>query len=200
MSSPNIEQELAAITTIIKAIEALDEEGTKRVIRYVFDHLKLSIDPDETSRGGAKSQDLAFDTRLPTAKEHSDRLVDIRTLREEKQPATDVQMVLIVAYYLAELAPPSLRKESITVTDVTEYFKQAGYPLPKEARFTLTNARNAGYLDAIGNGQYKLNPVGHNLVVHKLPRSTADGERRKIKTVKRKTRPAVKARKSSKKH
>jgi hypothetical protein len=35
---------------------------------------------------------------------------------------------------------------------------------------TLVNAKNAGYLDRIASGQYRLNPVGHNLVTHKLPR------------------------------
>jgi hypothetical protein len=28
--------------------------------------------------------------------------------------------------------------------------------------------KNAGYLDSAGTGQYKLNPVGYNLVVHRM--------------------------------
>ena len=35
---------------------------------------------------------------------------------------------------------------------------------------TLPNAKSAGYFDAVGNGEYKLNAVGHNLVVHSMPR------------------------------
>jgi hypothetical protein len=198
MSSPNIEQELTAITTIIKALDDLDESGRIRVIRYVFDHLKLSTDHFETHSGNVRDQSL-LDTQLPTAKEVPQRILDIRTLREEKQPSTDVQMVSLVAYYLAELAPQAMRKDSISAGDVTEFFKQAGYPLPKDARFTLTNARNAGYLDAVGNGQYRLNPVGHNLVVHKMPRAGSEAEAKSARAGRKNRKPAVKARKTNKK-
>jgi hypothetical protein len=37
----------------------------------------------------------------------------------------------------------------------------------------LVDARGAGYFDSAGRGKYKLNPVGHNLVVHKLPKKKA---------------------------
>jgi Transmembrane secretion effector len=39
---------------------------------------------------------------------------------------------------------------------------------------TLTNAKNAGYLNALERGRFKLNPVGHNLVAHKLPSRDAE--------------------------
>jgi hypothetical protein len=47
-------------------------------------------------------------------------------------------------------------------------FKSAVFKLPADASFTLVNAKNAGYLDSIGGGQYKLNPVGYNLVAHRM--------------------------------
>lgn len=81
-------------------------------------------------------------------------------------------MAAIVAYYLAELAPKEERKTEITAADLEKYFKQAGFRLPKEARFTLVNSKSAGYLDAGSkSGGYKLNPVGYNLVTHGLPSS-----------------------------
>jgi hypothetical protein len=77
--------------------------------------------------------------------------------------------------------------------DIKKYFVQANYELPTAPpRMTLVNAKNAGYLDAISNGQYRLNPVGHNLVVHKLPRN--DGNAGPAK----KKRPAVKKTKKKK--
>lgn len=75
-------------------------------------------------------------------------------------------MAAIVAYYLAELASPSERKDTVSTADLEKYFKQAGYPLPKALRVTLANAAAAGYFDAVARGKYKLNPVGYNLVVH----------------------------------
>jgi hypothetical protein len=56
--------------------------------------------------------------------------------------------------------------------DVETYFKDAQHPLPANSGMTLTNAKNAGYLESAGSGQFKLNPVGHNLVVHTLPRTS----------------------------
>jgi hypothetical protein len=82
-------------------------------------------------------------------------------------------MAAVVAYYLSELAPPGERTETIGTAEVQKYFKQAGYPLPKVPRVTLANAAQAGYFDSAGTGQFRLNPVGYNLVVHSLPRKAA---------------------------
>jgi hypothetical protein len=80
-------------------------------------------------------------------------------------------MAALVAYYLSELAGDDERKDAINAADLEKYFKQAGFKLPKAIPQTLLNAAAAGYFDALGNGQYKLNPVGYNLAVHGLPRS-----------------------------
>ena len=60
--------------------------------------------------------------------------------------------------------------DSFVAGDIKRYFKPANFPLPTGRHdVTLNNAKNAGYLDAIGEGKYRLNPVGDNLVAHKLP-------------------------------
>jgi hypothetical protein len=80
-------------------------------------------------------------------------------------------MVAVLAYYLANLAPPHERRDYIVPDDIKKYFPQANFELPTGSpNVTLVNAKNAGYLDGIGAGKYRLNPVGHNLVTHKLPR------------------------------
>jgi hypothetical protein len=78
-----------------------------------------------------------------------------------------------------KLAPTPDRKAEITKSDVERYFKAAGFNLPADATFTLNNAKNAGYLDSAGAGQYRLNPVGYNLVAHRMG-SDAEEERRPI--------------------
>ena len=90
-------------------------------------------------------------------------------------------MAALVAHYLAELAPLEDRKDTIDTSDVTNYSKQAGYPLPQRPKQTLPNARAAGYFDLAGSGKYRLNPVGHNLVVHGLPRAGSSVTRRRPK-------------------
>ena len=113
-------------------------------------------------------------------------VIDIRSLCDQKRPGSDVEMAVIVAYYLSELVPEDARRETIRTADITTYFKQAGHPLPSEPRFALKNAKVAGYLESAGHGQYKLNPVGHNLVAHTLPRAEGDAAPRSSKKRKRK--------------
>lgn len=166
----SIEKELEAIKTITSALRPFAADARLRILHYATQHLGITTGiakPTNISpKTAAVSEPTAQSTESP-----QQRVIDIRTLRDEKQPKTDVQMAAIVAYYLAEVAPLDDRKDAIKPEDISKYFKQAGHPLPKVPRFTLTNARTAGYFESAGDGAYKLNPVGHNLVVHGLPKS-----------------------------
>jgi hypothetical protein len=87
---------------------------------------------------------------------------------------------LVLAYYLAHLAPAHERRDHIVADDIKKYFPQANFELPTGSPGgTLVNAKNAGYLDGSGGGKYRLNPVGHNLVTHKLPRDEGSGPTRR---------------------
>lgn len=167
--SSSIEKELEAIKAITGALEPFEAEARLRILQYATQHLGIKTDLPESRNetGSTTGSQNAGDQQSVTSQR---KVVDIRTLRDEKQPKTDVQMAAIVAYYLAELASDD-RKDAIYPEDISKYFKQAGHPLPKEPRFTLVNAKTAGYFESVGNGAYKLNPVGHNLVVHGLPKT-----------------------------
>ena len=110
---------------------------------------------------------------------------DIRSLRTAKNPKSDNEMAALVAYYLKHLAPPEERKESIATADIEKYFVQANYPLPKQPRLTLANAKNAGYFDPAERGFFKLNPVGHNLVAHGLGKDGGDSVPSRIRKTKK---------------
>jgi hypothetical protein len=94
--------------------------------------------------------------------------VDARSFFSEKAPSSQAEAIAVAAYYLSELAPPEMRTPSIDGRHATEVFRQAKYPLPKRMSQVLVNAQNAGYLARVGPGEYKLNPVGFNLVEHAL--------------------------------
>jgi hypothetical protein len=96
--------------------------------------------------------------------------VDIRSFFEEKSPSSDVEAAAVAAHYNQYLADTEHRRDTINAASLQEAFRLARWPLPKQTAFTLVNARNAGYLDSIGEGQYRLNPVGYNLVEHTLRR------------------------------
>jgi hypothetical protein len=95
--------------------------------------------------------------------------LDIRSFFNSKQPATDVEAAAVTAYFYKYVAPENDRRESINSNVLQEAFRMARRPLPKVVRYTLQNARNAGYLDTTGGGgEYRLNAVGYNLVEHTL--------------------------------
>lgn len=183
----NEDAELKAINTMVAALSPLKEEQRLRAIEYVlrrFNAVTLQAPPVAPSSIGyapTPTSAAPFTTATPS-------IVDIRTLREQKDPKSANEMATLVAYYLSELAPPTDRKSEISTAEVERYFKSAGFKLPADARFTLVNARNAGYLDSAGSGQYKLNPVGYNLVVHRMGKAD-DGKsevRRRPKAARKK--------------
>jgi hypothetical protein len=196
----DIETELQAIKAIIGALEPLQSETRNRVIDYVFKKLGITaptaVPPVAVPRATAP-EGMPLHVTPSSADTTPGRQADIRSFTTEKGPSTVSQMVAIVAYYLAHLAPEQERRNTITGDDINTYFVQAGYPLPTATpSMTLSNAKNAGYLDVADRGQYRLNSVGHNLVVHKLP--TGDNGSKRPRVRKRK-KPAEKAASRSKK-
>lgn len=164
ISEQNPDLELHAIQTILSALKPLDGEARQRVISYILQRVKLPVatnNPDISSSTPSIQSAIA---QTPTFS-----VTDIRTLKTQKNPRSASEMSALVAYYLAELAPVEERKATIDRADVEKYFKQGGFILPKAIKQTLLNATKAGYFDSLGDGKYKLNPVGYNLVVHGLP-------------------------------
>ncbi len=165
------DKELEAIRHIIGSLSSLDPDARKRVLHYILRRLDIDIQDSELLTEQQiplhEKQDKGFIAGvLPKS------MTDIRSLKEEKDPKTAIEMAVLVAYYLSELAPKNERKENINSNDIKKYFKQAGFPLPMvDPVYTLRNAKNAGYLDFTGNaGVYEINPVGYNLVAYNLPK------------------------------
>ena len=165
--------ELQAIRAVLGALVPLKREGRTRVLDYVLKRLGMTgerLSPASTSPSLTNSVD-AYVT-IPTS-ELRGQPNDIRSLTKEKAPRSPNEMAALVAYYLTELAPEPYRKQTINADDIKTYFKQAQFRLPSSPQMTLINAKNSGYLESSGTGQYRLNPVGYNLVVHSLPAETS---------------------------
>lgn len=162
--------EVSAIRAVLSALEPLNADARERVIGFVFHRLGVSWPGAPLSSPHDRPR-----AELPTPISSASRGIelrpaDIRSLREQKNPHSAIEMTALVAYYLENLAPPGERKTEFSRTDLVRYFKHAAFPLPKSPDMTLVHTRNAGYIDAAGRGLYRLNPVGHNLVAHALPR------------------------------
>jgi len=169
-----------SIDQVLQALEPLDESARKTALLAVCSHLKINVGqmsgvvavPSGTVIQGVtpnSPQNLIVPASSPRM------LVDIRALKEEKKPTSSKQMACLVAYYLQEHAPETERKDTVSASDLEKYFKQAGFKLPQHLQQVLPDAKSSGYFDSGTRGEYKLNAVGYNLVVHNLPSNTAGG-------------------------
>ena len=163
MTENTQDAEIKAISSVIEVLSPLEREAQERIIAYVLQRLGL-----QDLGGPAEIRSTTTEESIPTQRETT-ATIDIRTLKETKKPNSDVQMAVLVGYYLTELAPVKERKSVITKADLEKYFKQAGYRLPSKLRQTLPNAARGGYFEGLGKGNWRLTPVGYNLAAHGLP-------------------------------
>lgn len=178
LNQPGADGEIEAMNAIVDALKPLTQEERRRVLEYVlgrFGALPIQQSIPSLSAGLAT---LSGTSKVEAALSGSSighyaghgvgAVHDIRSLKETKSPKSANEMAALVAFYVSEMAPPDEKKNTITKTDIDRYFKSAGFNIPADATFTLVNAKNAGYLDGAGGGQYKLNPVGYNLVAYRM--------------------------------
>ena len=186
-----IEKEIEAIKTLLTALEPLEPKVRESVIDYVLRRLDIRLPASMT--GSLNVETPPPPPGEPSGKrQESPQQTHIKNLAEQKQPRSAIEMATLVAYYLSHMAPQNERKQTITTKDIATYFKIAEFKLPAKPRFTLPNTKAAGYLDAVGDGEYKLNPVGYNLVVHSMPKSKEKTSRRRAQRKKPTAKKAIK--------
>jgi hypothetical protein len=163
-----------AIDSIVDALETLDDDSKLIAVKAACAHLNIPLGneaqtvlPPRTVTPTQSEQIAPSSTQSPD----NTQIIDIRSLKESKNPNNAVEMACIVAFYLGNTAPTEERRNEIFTKDIDRYFKQGGFPLPKVPGQVLRDAKAAGYLDSAGRGSFKLNPVGYNLVAHTLPRA-----------------------------
>jgi hypothetical protein len=163
-----------AIDVIENALTSFDAVDQATILTAVCSHLKI-IPPSQLAAQRAMHQnspEIKGQVHAPPAGSRAfDVGVDIKSLKNEKQPSSASQMACVVAYYLSEHAPESERKDTIKSADLEKYFKQANYRLPEKMEQLLVDAKRSGYFDNVGRGEYKLTRVGYNLVTQSMPAS-----------------------------
>jgi hypothetical protein len=191
-----VDEEIEAIHVVLGALEALQPPVRQAVLEYVLKRLKLPV-PFAGTPIPAPQPVIGTVDEVPAPPaavddSRSTGAVHIRTFKDEKKPRSANEMAALVAYYLENLA--SERKKTVNTKDIETYFKIANFPLPGQVRVTLPNAKAAGYFDPAGDGEYRLNAIGHNLVVHSMPRGANSPDARPKR--KKAKRPSKRPRKA----
>ena len=184
-----IDNEIEAIKAVLSALEPLPPAVRTSVLEYVVKRLQVSI----SSGSPLPIPPVVVTPVQQLQTQENGSPPHIKDLKERKKPRSANEMAALTAFFLSDLAPAKDRKKTVNAKDIETYFKIAGFPLPEHVNVTLPNAKNAGYFDAAGGGEYRLNAVGHNLVVHSMPRGSSDPNARK-KSTKKPTRRATKKR------
>ena len=187
---------LDAAQKIILELHGMTPDDQSLAIRFAAETLRLSVPaaPVPSAPLSPHSAQVPASAAISSAG-HS---TDIRSFTAMKAPKSDQQFAAVVAYYYQFEAPPDQRKESIDVQTMKDAARMAQRRQPPQWIYTLTNAKNAGYLDSVRDGNYKLSPVGENLVAITLPgngQSSAGGGKKK--TAKKTRGPAKKVNKKN---
>jgi hypothetical protein len=172
-----IDQEVDAIKALLSALEPLSSSARISVIGYVVRRLQIVLDAQSGSPTAPGVMAVNPAGSSQPAQGHVAGSIHLKEFKEQKKPRSANEMAALVAYFLSELAPVNERKGSITAKDIETQFKIGGFPLAGRVQMTLPNAKSAGYFDSAGDGEYRLNAVGHNLVVHSMPRGASAATR-----------------------
>jgi hypothetical protein len=153
-----------AAKRIVEALKGLDKPSQTLAIRFASESLGLSgVAMQSPPAVGAPLQMSQPEVRGAT---HS---TDIKQFTAVKAPKSDQQFAAVAAYFYRFEASESARKDTIDVNTLKEAARLAGRRQATNWGFTLNNAKNSGYLDSAGSGQYRINSVGENLVAIALP-------------------------------
>lgn len=159
-----------AIDEITRALETFDAHERQTILTTVCALLKIALPSGAGVQPIPAGAVRVEPAKAPSAQPGLSPNIDIKTLKNEKQPSSAREMACVVAYYLSEIEG----QPTINAADIEKYFKQAGFKLPQAVEQVLPDAKKAGYFELESRGVYKLNRVGYNAVVHSMPRKTKD--------------------------
>jgi len=167
---PDKKNHFDAAKEIVESLQGLDKTSQALAMRFAAETLGLQ-QPPVSPTPAATPLAVPSGTPTPTGTHHP---MDIKQFTAAKAPKSDQQFAAVVAYFYRFEAPEVQRRESIDADFLLEAARLAGRNRPSNPRFTLNNAKNAGYLDVATTGKYRINSVGENLVAMALPENASE--------------------------
>lgn len=189
-STGSVKGPLDAAQKIVAELAGMTSEHQSLALKFSIETLGLQL-PAALSPPAAPPVQSP-QSIPPHAASGADHSTDIRSFTAMKAPKSDQQFAAVVAYFYQFEAKPDNRKLEIDAETMKEAARLAGRPQVARWNMTLTNAKNAGYLDAVGSGKFKLSSVGENLVAITLPGDGGQGHRKSNGATKKPTKKSAK--------
>jgi len=163
-------------TSIVAALKKLDAEGQKRILQSVVTFLGISL-PNLISDHTLKSA---------TPSRHGVSFLENRSMSpkeflRDKAPATDLERVACLAYYLTHYRDMPHFK----TIDLSTLNTEAAQPKLSNATVAVDNASRAGLLVQAGGGKKQIS-AGGELYVQALP--DRDAAKESMSTLRQKKR------------
>jgi len=172
--------DLEAVRALVTTLEKFDKNEQERIIRWAREKLGLNV-------AQVQSAVPAQIVQQPGSQQFQGSVKDLKSFVNEKNPSSDMQFAVTVAYYYKFEAPENERKDSINSDTLQDAARLSSRTRLRNPGQTLINTSFNGMLDkADEKGAYKINTVGENLVAMTLPQNST-------------SKKAVKPRKPSKK-
>lgn len=174
MTAPTLTSEdFDAAKAVFEQLKDMPKERQERVLRWIVEGLGIASAAPELPKTRMEPEAMSpvpptGDTTTATPQSSAVGR-DIKSFVAEKAPNSDNQFAAVVAYYYRFEAPPAQRLDAIDGTTLQDAARLARRARLSKPRYTLNNAKNAGYLDSVGRGQFAINSVGENLVAMALP-------------------------------
>lgn len=172
-----------AAKLIVEALKGLDKTQQALAMRFAGETLGL---PSAASAQTPQAPVTAASPAVPQPETRgATHSTDIRQFTAAKAPKSDQQFAAVVAYFYRFEASEANQKEAIDAETLREAARLADRKRLSNPLATLNNAKNSGYLDGAGSGEFRINSVGENLVAMTLPGNSAQGPpKRKARTKK----------------
>jgi hypothetical protein len=181
---------LGAAQKIVDELRGMTAENQKLALKFATETLGLQF-PNAVPPVAHPYVQQAQPSQ-PQAATSAGHSADIKSFTSMKAPKSDQQFAALVAYFYQFESKMDERRDTIDAETMKDAARLAGRKQVAQWNMTLNNARNAGFLDAAGNGKFKLSSVGENLVAINLPgnggsaTNRSNNSKRKVKKIDRK--------------
>ena len=150
--------DLQVLTEVLTALKKLDHEGQERMIQTICTFLKLTPAPQKSGSSSPSSY-----SSHPFSKPGSfseDRSMSAKDFMMDKQPRTDVEKVVCLAYYLTHYT----NTPHFQTVDISKLNTEAAQIKFSNAAFSVNNAVQCGYLVPAPHGKKQISAAGERFV------------------------------------